>query len=71
MTRRDYFAEGDFGWNLSRDCRDDGTLESYEEFLESMTAFIARTRNLGGDEARAAAVIAISRLPAWQGRAAN
>jgi hypothetical protein len=72
MDEPDDFALGDTsaGW-CRHCCHDDGTLQSYEECLARMTAFVVRTEGLGEGEAQVRAAMAMSKLPAWQGRAAN
>lgn len=47
--------------------RPDGTMQSYDEKLESMTNFIVRTQGLDHSEAQNAAKGMLSKLPAWEG----
>jgi hypothetical protein len=69
MTREEDFAMGDPSKDFCRHCaRPDGTMQSYEEKLESMTGFIARTQALDSAVARERARTAMAKLPAWKAR---
>lgn len=46
--------------------RADGTMQSYQEKLESMTGFIVKTQGLDPGAARKAAEGMMARLPAWK-----
>jgi len=46
--------------------RPDGSMQSYEEKLESMTDFMIRTQGLDRDAARMMAVRTLAKLPAWK-----
>ena len=60
------FAMGDVEKDYCVYCaRPDGTMQSYTEKLEGMTAFIVKTLGLDESAARSAAKDMMSRLPAW------
>ena len=46
--------------------REDGSMQSYEEKLDGMTAFIVRTQGLDQGAARNAAESMLKKLPAWK-----
>lgn len=46
--------------------RADGTMQSYDEKLESMTGFIVKTQGLDANVAQNAAMGMLSKLPAWK-----
>lgn len=46
--------------------REDGTMQTYQEKLESMTGFIVKTQGLDPNAARKAAEGMMARLPAWK-----
>lgn len=46
--------------------RPDGSLKSYDEALEGMAAFVARTEGLAPDAARAKAREHMATMPAWR-----
>lgn len=46
--------------------RPDGTMQSYAEKLESLTAFIIKTQGMDKSVAREAAKNMMSSLPAWK-----
>jgi hypothetical protein len=48
--------------------RADGTLKSYHEALEGMSAFIAKTQGLEPEAARQTARGAMAKMPAWRNR---
>lgn len=61
------FAMGDEKKDYCVYCaRPDGTMQSYDEKLESMTGFIVRTQGLDANVARNAAREMLSKLPAWR-----
>lgn len=69
MAAREDFAMGDDSKDYCRRCaRPDGTMQSYLEKLDSLTAFIMRTQGLDPGPARKAAAQMMERLPAWKGR---
>ncbi|WP_068787205.1 zinc ribbon domain-containing protein [Paenibacillus phocaensis] len=61
------YAMGDTSKDYCVHCsRPDGSMQSLEEKLDSMTAFIVRTQGLDGSAAKSAARSMMSRLPAWR-----
>lgn len=61
------FAMGDVTKDYCVHCsRPDGTMQSYEEKLASLSSFIVRTQGLDGEVARNAARQMMSKLPAWK-----
>jgi hypothetical protein len=48
--------------------RPDGSMQSYDEKLESMIKFLMRIRGLTEDEARREALARMGQLPAWKDR---
>lgn len=64
------FAMGDTEKDYCMHCaRPDGTMQSYEEKLDSLTAFVVRTQGLDESAARSTARAMMARLPAWEDRA--
>lgn len=67
MKNPEDFAMGDVGKDYCIYCaRPDGTMQSYEEKLESMTGFIVRTQGLDEAAAKKAAEGMLAQLPAWK-----
>lgn len=67
MKEASEFAMGDVGKDYCIHCsRPDGTMQSYEEKLASLSAFIIRTQGLDSEVARNTAIHMMSKLPAWQ-----
>lgn len=67
MEKKDDFANEDTSKNYCKYCtRPDGTMQSYEEKLTSLTAFIVRTQGLDEKAANTAAKSMMSKLPAWK-----
>jgi len=65
-TQKD-FAMGDEKKDYCIYCaRPDGTIQSYEEKLQSMTGFIMKTQGLDGKVARSSAKAMMAKLPAWK-----
>lgn len=65
-TKEDY-AMGDESKDYCRYCaRQDGSMQSYEEKLTSMTEFIVRTQGLDKEAAEEAAKGMMEKLPAWK-----
>ncbi len=61
------FAMGDMKKDYCLHCaRPDGTMQSYEEKLDSMSAFIVRTQGLDKQVAVTAARKMMAKLPAWK-----
>ena len=66
------FALGDVEKDYCVHCaRPDGTMQSYEEKLDSMTAFIMKTQGLDRQVAVDAARNMMAALPAWKALAAD
>ena len=67
MKTKDDFAMGDESKDYCVYCaRPDGTMQSYDEKLESMTGFIIKTQGLDEKAARSAAKGMMEKLPAWR-----
>ena len=63
------YAMGDTGRDYCKYCmRPDGTMQSYEEKLESMTGFLVRTQGLDQGVAENTAKEMLAKLPAWKDR---
>lgn len=61
------YALGDVSKDYCVYCaRPDGTMQNYEEKLESLSDFIVKTQGLDADAARNAAKSMMAKLPAWQ-----
>jgi hypothetical protein len=68
MEKTSDFAQGDETKEYCVHCaRPDGSMQSYAEKLDSMTAFIVKTQGLDAKVARGAARSSMAKLPAWQG----
>ena len=67
MKNPEDFAMGDSEKEYCRYCsRPDGTMQSYEEKLDSLTKFIVRTQGLEVKSANVAAKSMMDKLPAWK-----
>lgn len=67
MKAKEDFAMGDESKDYCKYCaRPDGTMQSYEEKLESLTGFIVKTQSLDESAARNAAKGMMTKLPAWK-----
>ncbi|MDP4092341.1 MAG: zinc ribbon domain-containing protein [Bacillota bacterium] len=67
MEKTSDFAAGDVNKDYCVYCaRPDGTMQSYDEKLDSMTEFIVRTQGLDKKAANEAAKSMMARLPAWK-----
>jgi len=67
MTRPDQHAMGDVSRDYCVYCtRADGSMQSYAEKLESMTAFIVKTQGFDEKAARGTAREMMAKLPAWR-----
>jgi hypothetical protein len=65
------FAMGDFKKDYCVHCaRPDGSMQSYAEKLDSMTAFIIKTQGMDKNVAAESAKNMLARLPAWEGNKA-
>jgi hypothetical protein len=67
MKNQEDFAMGNTDKDYCRYCaRPDGTMQSYEEKLDSLTNFIIKTQGLEIGAANIAAKSMMSKLPAWK-----
>jgi hypothetical protein len=67
MKNPEDFAMGDLGKNYCKYCcHPDGTMQSYDEKLDSLTNFIIKTQGLEEKSANVAAKSMMAKLPAWQ-----
>jgi hypothetical protein len=70
MVKPEEFAMGDVTKEYCVHCaRPDGSMQSYEEKLTSLTAFIMKTQGFEESAAKASAKDMMAGLPAWRGRA--
>ncbi len=70
MEKAEDHAAGDPSRDYCVHCtRPDGTMQSYEEKLDSMTDFIVRAQGLSRETAKAKASELMADLPAWKGGA--
>ena len=69
MEKPEDFAAGDRSKDYCLHCgRPDGSMQSYDEKLESMSRFIAATQGLDEAAARDKAKGLLAELPAWKDR---
>ena len=67
MEKPEDFARGDTNKQYCRYCaRPDGTMQSFEEKLDSMTSFIVKTQGLASEVAKESARHMLLKLPAWK-----
>ena len=67
MKTKEDFAMGDENKDYCVYCaRPDGTMQSYEEKLDSMTKFIVKTQGFDEKVAQNAAKGMLSKLPIWK-----
>ncbi len=67
IKNKEDFAMGDESKDYCKYCsRPDGSMQNYEEKLESLTGFIIRTQGLDAGAARNAAKGMMTKLPAWK-----
>jgi hypothetical protein len=67
MKESEDFAMGDSEKDYCRYCaRTDGTMQSYDEKLSSLTGFIVKTQGLDENVAKNAAIAMMAKLPAWK-----
>jgi hypothetical protein len=67
MKNAEDFANGDSEKEYCKYCaRPDGTMQSYDEKLNSLTNFIVKTQGLNEKAANNAAKSMMSKLPAWK-----
>lgn len=68
MKEASEFAMGDVEKDYCKFCaRPDGSMQSYDEKLESMTGYIIRTQGLDKSVAVSTAKAMMAKLPAWSG----
>lgn len=68
MKNPEDFAMGDTGKEYCKYCsRLDGTMQSYDEKLNSLIGFIIKTQGLDEKAANSAAKVMMAKLPAWKG----
>ena len=51
--------------------RPDGTMQSFDEKKENLTAFVIKTQGLAQEPAESAALFMMKKLPAWEARFAQ
>lgn len=67
MKNSEDFAKGDVEKDYCRYCcHEDGTMQSYDEKLNSLTNFIVKTQGLDEKAANSAAKSMMAKLPAWK-----
>ena len=67
MQKAEEHAMGDTRKDYCIHCaRPDGSMQSRQEKLDSMSRFLARTQGLAESEARREAAARMSKLPAWK-----
>jgi hypothetical protein len=67
MKNQEDFAMGDTEKEYCKYCaRPDGTMQSYDEKLISLSNFIIRTQGLEENAAKVAAKAMMAKLPAWK-----
>ena len=72
MKTRVDFAKEDESLDYCRYCaKSDGSMQSYEEKLTSMTGFIMRTKGMAEDAAQSTAKGMMAKLPAWKDHSSN
>ena len=72
MTRAEDHPMADLSKNYCIHCaRPDGSMQSYEEKIESMARYLVGSQGLNEDVARAVSSNRLAGLPAWRNRAAG
>ncbi len=67
MTKKGDYPLEDESKDYCKHCaREDGTMQSFEEKKESMSAFIMKTQGFDVTVAKTAAEKLMSKLPAWE-----
>ena len=67
MQNPEDFAMGDSEKDYCKYCaRPDGTMQSYEEKLNSLSSFIVKTQGIDEKAANSAAKSMMAKLPAWK-----
>ena len=67
MNELSDYAMGDQLKYCKHCCREDGSMQSYDEKLLALTAFIA-SQGIDQDIAHSIAIAAMTKLPAWKER---
>ncbi len=68
MQKPDDFALGDETKPYCKHCmREDGSMQSYEEKVESLTQFVIKTQGFAEKAARDSVKGMLAKLPAWKG----
>ncbi len=69
MERTEQFAQGDPSKDYCIYCaKPDGSMQNFEEKLDSMTGFVIKTQGLDASVARELAREQLLKLPAWSNR---
>lgn len=69
MNKKEDYAMGDENKDYCIYCmKPDGSMQSYEEKLESTADFIVKTQGIDKEAARLSAKDIMSKLPAWKNR---
>lgn len=69
MNKKEHYAMGDKNKDYCIYCmRPDGSMQSYEEKIESTADFIVKTQGIDKEAARLSAKDIMSKLPAWKNR---
>lgn len=69
MNKKEDYAMGDENKDYCIYCmKPDGSMQSYEEKLESTAVFIVKTQGIDKEAARLSAKDIMSKLPAWKNR---
>lgn len=67
MEKKEDFAMSDENKDYCKYCaRPDGSMRSYDETLEGMTGFAAKTYGMDEEKARKTAMEMMANLPAWK-----
>ncbi len=67
MKNREDYAAGDINKSYCKFCcRSDGSMQSYDEKMDSMSNFISRTKKINYEAARDLARKVMADLPAWK-----
>jgi hypothetical protein len=67
MEKADDFPNGDESFDYCVHCaKPDGSMRTYDEQLDGMSAFMVRTQGMDASVARGMAADMMSKLPAWQ-----
>ncbi len=67
MRNQNDFAQSDLKMDYCKHCANsDGTMQSYDQKLESLTGFMVKAQGLDESQARKSVKTMMSKLPAWQ-----